>query len=258
MWWMKRAALAVLALYVSAGMSPVMAQEFQARIVSAAVDYAARLGSDLHGAIALPPDMIGRTFSAYDQACLALAIYQEARGEPRIGQRLVAHAILNRVHSSAYPDTICGVVYQNAHRRNRCQFSFACDRRCDTPKNPRAVVVALKVAAKALADDRAGKNPFPEAFETVTHYHRYNILPAWSKKLIPLGRIGDHVFFASERVIRKMVDGRQRLRMFINFLTGDPDQGDAPDRETLAGENLLALAMLEPQTSSQVPLSPAR
>ena len=42
----------------------------------------------------------------------------------KLGQIAVAQVILNRVTSRKYPNTICGVVYQNAHMANRCQFSF--------------------------------------------------------------------------------------------------------------------------------------
>jgi spore germination cell wall hydrolase CwlJ-like protein len=258
MWRIARAVIAALTLTISAGAGPARAQEFEARVVSAMADYAARLGTDIRGAVVLPPEMAERTYTAYDEACLALAIYQEARGEPRVGQRLVAHTILNRVRSSAYPDSICGVVYQNAGHRNRCQFSFACDRKCDSPRNMQAARVAIRVAAKALADDEAGNNPFPEAFETVTHYHRFDVAPVWSKKLIPLGRVGDHVFFVSERVLRRMADGRQRLHLIWNFLTGTGDRKELPSDTEGENEQLLALAMLEPQTSSQAPLSPAR
>ena len=59
--------------------------------------------------------------------CLARAIYFEARGEPVSGKIAVGRVILNRVESKACPDSICEVVYENAHLRNRCQFSFACD-----------------------------------------------------------------------------------------------------------------------------------
>ena len=59
--------------------------------------------------------------------CLATAIYFEARGESYRGQVAVAQVVLNRVKDHRYPDTICGVVFQNQSRRNSCQFSFACD-----------------------------------------------------------------------------------------------------------------------------------
>ena len=51
--------------------------------------------------------------------CLAMAIYYEARGESEKGQIAVAQVIMNRVKSRKYPGSICNVVYQNAHKRNR-------------------------------------------------------------------------------------------------------------------------------------------
>jgi len=59
--------------------------------------------------------------------CLADAIYYEAGNEPVEGQRAVAQVVLNRVRHPAYPNSVCGVVYQGAARRTGCQFSFVCD-----------------------------------------------------------------------------------------------------------------------------------
>ncbi len=61
------------------------------------------------------------------ERCLANAIYFEARSEPVRGQMAVAQVVVNRAFSGFYPNDICGVVYQNAHRRLACQFTFACD-----------------------------------------------------------------------------------------------------------------------------------
>src|SRR5262249_57826929 len=47
------------------------------------------------------------------EKCLAEAIYFEARGEAVRGQMAVAQVVLNRVFSGKYPNTVCGVVYQN-------------------------------------------------------------------------------------------------------------------------------------------------
>lgn len=44
--------------------------------------------------------------------CLASNIYHEASIEPLEGKIAVAHATLERVKSSEYPNTICNVVYQ--------------------------------------------------------------------------------------------------------------------------------------------------
>jgi len=65
--------------------------------------------------------------------CLAKNIYFEARNEPFAGQFAVALVTLNRVNDTAFPDTICKVVYQGIHttdgfpKRDRCQFSWYCD-----------------------------------------------------------------------------------------------------------------------------------
>src|SRR4030095_8063208 len=51
-------------------------------------------------------------------ACLAGAVYFEARGESLEGQLAVAEVVLNRAASGRYPSTLCGVITQ------RSQFSF--------------------------------------------------------------------------------------------------------------------------------------
>ena len=140
--------------------------------------------------------------------CLALAIYHEARGEPLSGQHAVAITILNRVRSSAYPDTVCGVVFQNAHKRNRCQFSFACDRLSDFPKNTAAFARSMQVAEftskfDAGLDSAIVKGTPFAMLRGMTHYHRHDVRPVWSKKLKRLARIGDHIFFRSERVVSR-------------------------------------------------------
>jgi len=73
---------------------------------------------------------------AKSEKCLAEAIYFESRGEAVRGQMAVAQVILNRVFSGKYPNTVCGVVYQNAHRRLHCQFTFACDGIPDIVREP--------------------------------------------------------------------------------------------------------------------------
>src|SRR4029079_8013073 len=53
---------------------------------------------------------------AKSEKCLAEAVYFEARGEAVRGQMAVAQVVLNRAFSGKYPETVCGVVYQNKHR----------------------------------------------------------------------------------------------------------------------------------------------
>ena len=44
--------------------------------------------------------------------CLARTVYFEARGQPEEGLRAVAHVVLNRARSEAYPEDVCAVVRQ--------------------------------------------------------------------------------------------------------------------------------------------------
>ena len=122
--------------------------------------------------------------------CLSTAIYFEARGESYLGQVGVAQVILNRVASPAYPDTICDVVYQNAHVRNACQFSFACDGIRDVIDEPRAWRWAKRVARSVLFRQNRIVN-----LREATNYHATYVSPGWAGHMRRLIRIGLHVFY---------------------------------------------------------------
>jgi spore germination cell wall hydrolase CwlJ-like protein len=122
--------------------------------------------------------------------CLATAIYFEARGESYRGQVAVAQVVLNRMRDHRYPDTICGVVFQNQHRRNACQFSFACDGIADrvSERQPwaQAEEIARKVASGELYLTEVG---------TATHYHATYVRPPWARRMDRVTQIGLHVFY---------------------------------------------------------------
>ncbi|MEM9470977.1 MAG: cell wall hydrolase [Pseudomonadota bacterium] len=125
-----------------------------------------------------------------EKNCLARAIYFEARSEPEAGQIAVANVILNRVKSKHYPNTICGVVYDGAHRLNSCQFSFACDGKQDAPRGPKEWSKAKKLAARAMAGDA-----YVRVVSTATHYHADYVNPRWSSSMKRLIKIGRHIFY---------------------------------------------------------------
>jgi spore germination cell wall hydrolase CwlJ-like protein len=129
--------------------------------------------------------------------CLAEGIYFEARGESFPGQLAVGQVIMNRMASDAYPDTICGVVYQNEDKHNRCQFSFACDGKDDTVAEPAKWEEIEGYAAWLWANDaKAGDAPLLLASLSVsTHYHADYVNPRWAKHMTPTGRIGRHFFY---------------------------------------------------------------
>lgn len=135
--------------------------------------------------------------------CLALAIYYEARGESEDGQIAVSQVILNRVDSKRYPNTICGVVFQNAHWRNRCQFSFACDGKPERPRNAKVWASSKLLARQMLCGPEcSGELLDPPAakgrMRHATHYHATYVRPGWSRRMRLVGRIGQHRFYVTK------------------------------------------------------------
>ncbi len=133
--------------------------------------------------------------------CLAKNIYFEARNEPFAGQFAVALVTLNRVHDTAFPNTICEVVYQGIHhadgfpKRDRCQFSWYCDGNSDEVRNNRAWEVVQKTANLAMLQYSSIKAEGLDYTEGARFYHTYEISPRWSKTYPKVGRIGDHIFY---------------------------------------------------------------
>jgi hypothetical protein len=127
---------------------------------------------------------------AKSEKCLAEAIYFEARGEAVRGQIAVAQVILNRAFSGKYPDTVCGVVYQNKHRHLACQFTFACDNNADVIREPEMWERAKKIS-KAMLD---GQIWLPEVGKS-THYHAYWVRPSWVAEMKKMYKTGVHTFY---------------------------------------------------------------
>jgi spore germination cell wall hydrolase CwlJ-like protein len=128
------------------------------------------------------------------EKCLADAVYFEARGEPVRGQIAVAQVVMNRVFSGFYPRNVCSTVYQNAHRRLSCQFTFACDGIPDVVTEPQAWVRATRIARDVLD----GKYWLPEV-NRATHYHAYWVRPSWVREMKRLYKFGVHTFYRPRR-----------------------------------------------------------
>jgi spore germination cell wall hydrolase CwlJ-like protein len=122
--------------------------------------------------------------------CLALNIYWEAKSEPLAGKRAVAAVTLNRVLHPAFPKTICEVVYQGVGDGARsCQFSWACDRRPDRPRDAAAWAEARQLAHEMLYVDVY--DPTGGAL----YFHATYVRPTWARSMVRLSRIGRHVFY---------------------------------------------------------------
>lgn len=127
---------------------------------------------------------------AKSEKCLAEAVYFESRGEAVRGQIAVAQVVMNRVFSGKYPDTVCGVVYQNKYRHLACQFTFACDNIPDVIREPEMWERAKKIS-KAMLD---GQIWLPEVGKS-THYHAYWVRPSWVAEMKKMYKFGVHTFY---------------------------------------------------------------
>jgi spore germination cell wall hydrolase CwlJ-like protein len=124
--------------------------------------------------------------------CLARNVYFEARGETPLGQYAVAEVTMNRVASGRYPDTVCGVVYQQnwdvLRKRYVGAFSWTELERNATPQG------AAWEHAWKVAEDVYYRRREP-ALDGALWYHAEHIRPSWSRERKPVARIGRHIFY---------------------------------------------------------------
>lgn len=123
------------------------------------------------------------------ERCLANAIAYEAGHESTEGKQAVAEVILNRARAKAYPDTVCGVVFEGSTRRTGCQFTFTCDGSLKRRLSSRVMTAAYEVAVAALD----GRNPSRAA--GATHYHADYVFPYWAPSLRRITKLGAHIFY---------------------------------------------------------------
>ncbi|WP_282168557.1 cell wall hydrolase [Ruegeria atlantica] len=121
--------------------------------------------------------------------CLAEALYFEARGESVRGQFAVAEVILNRVKSSRFPSSLCGVIKQGTGKKYQCQFTYTCDGQKEIIREKRAYERVSKVARAAIDGVGVGLT------EGATHYHTKAVRPSWSRVYKETARIGVHIFY---------------------------------------------------------------
>ncbi len=137
---------------------------------------------------AQPFHLRGALEQSRDLECLTQAVYYEARGESRSGQKAVAQVILNRVRHPSFPKTVCGVVFQGV-RDGGCQFSFACDGQPHHPLENAAWRRSESVAAEALEGQVMAE------VGDATHFHAAGRSSAWSVGLSKVAQVGAHVFY---------------------------------------------------------------
>ena len=134
--------------------------------------------------------------------CLELNTYHEAKNQSLVGQIATAQVVMNRVEDNRFPNTICEVVKEGPTRpswedpnkeypiKHRCQFSWYCDGKDDTPKNEKAWKTAQDVAFLVLYDKIK-----LDVTEGATHYHATYVRPSWARTKKRTTRIEKHIFY---------------------------------------------------------------
>ena len=112
-----------------------------------------------------------------DVYLLARCIHGEARGEPYKGQVAVGAVILNRVRSSAFPNTISGVIYQKG------AFSIVADGQ-----------INMEPGESALKAARDAMNGWDPTGGCLYYYNPQKTSNAWILSRPIVIRIGAHVF----------------------------------------------------------------
>ncbi len=140
---------------------------------------------------------------AYDENndiyCLAQNIYFEAGNQPLAGKIAVSQVVLNRVEHYAYPDTVCGVVYDAKWKenwkgnmvpiRNQCQFSWFCDGKSDDPVDSATWLSSMHIARDVI------QSKYGDITEGSTHYHADFVYPYWADSLNETVVINNHIFY---------------------------------------------------------------
>lgn len=191
--------------------------------------------------------------------CLTAAIYYEAATESITGQRAVAQVVLNRVRHPAYPNSVCGVVFQGSQRATGCQFTFTCDGSLQRRPSAAGWARARTVAAAALSG-------FVEtAVGTATHYHAVYVVPYWSSSLTKLRTVDSHIFYrwtGSNGRPGAFVDGYANSETIpegaaarlAGFLLAGSASGEALDMSAV-GPNVEASGLAALDTSALKPRS---
>ena len=132
-----------------------------------------------------------------EKGCIITALYHEASGEGEMGMRYVAGVIENRLYSSGFPDSYCGVInqpsqfsYTKKKYRKAAQLKIYTSRKKDKSTD-------MYEAAEDIADEMIlgeFKNPLNQNVLWYTNKHVKNY---WTigKKVVK--EFGNHRFYSN-------------------------------------------------------------
>lgn len=133
--------------------------------------------------------------STKQELCMIENLYHEARGELYDGMNAVLHVVMNRVHSSKFPNTICEVTKQaklwDGHPiRDKCQFSWYCD-----GKDDRMSATIPRIVSEYVVHHFFKGTYKHDITDGAMWYHADNIEPWWASHYTKTVHIGGHIFY---------------------------------------------------------------
>lgn len=133
------------------------------------------------------------TYTKEEYNCLHENIYHEARNQSPMGQVMVGIVTIMRTKMVEFPNSICGVVYQQA------QFSWTLAKKKPKPDllNPiesQAWWFTGLVAKHLLVN----RNSLDKNYANLAYYHSVGVKPYWSKakEIKKEFIVGDHIFYS--------------------------------------------------------------
>lgn len=128
--------------------------------------------------------------------CLALTVFQEARGEPLLGQRAVATVVLNRARIRSMD--ACEVLIE------RGQFSWKPEHRVKRTKIKGKTVYLVNKTGLPLhsaawkASEKAASMAYfgQDSMQNAEFFHAKYVSPGWGRHYVRLFSVGNHVFYA--------------------------------------------------------------
>lgn len=126
--------------------------------------------------LAIPPEVVQEPFKRPPTAseCMAVAIHDEARGEPRKGARAVLDVILKRMKMKK--QTACEIVLAEKQFSGMKPYMLF-----DIPEE---VLTNYEIVAK-----------MQPVFKNCTHFHATYVIPKWAQDMRKCGKIGKHIFY---------------------------------------------------------------
>jgi N-acetylmuramoyl-L-alanine amidase len=115
-----------------------------------------------------------------DIKCLAEVVYHEAGNQSIKGKIAVVSTVFNRMKKTN--KTVCSIVYAKG------QFAFT--RKKHKKIDNDSWNKSLNLASSLLIDDNLVDN-----VNGATYFHNKNVKVSWSKHLIKVTTIGDHIFY---------------------------------------------------------------